>query len=54
MNGYSEDLREKIVADVGGGISKSQAARTFTVSLTAEDALGYFEHAKYCLTGQLL
>jgi transposase len=36
MNGYSEDLREKIVsAVVGGGISKSQAARTFSVSLSS-------------------
>ena len=36
MNGYSEDLREKIVAAVGGGgISESQAARTFGVSLSS-------------------
>ena len=35
MNGYSEDLREKIVAAVGGGISKSQAAHTFGVSLSS-------------------
>ena len=35
MNGYSEDLREKIVAAVGRGISKSQAARTFGVSLSS-------------------
>jgi transposase len=35
MNGYSEDLREKIVAAVGGGISKSQAARTFGLSLSS-------------------
>ena len=35
MNGYSEDLREKIVSAVGGGISKSQAARTFGVSLSS-------------------
>ena len=118
MNGYSEDLREKIVAAVGCGISKSQAGRTFGVSLssvkrylkkadhgeslapkkspgsalkldekatklleadvkrrpfaplqerrdyihaftglsavTTEDALGYFEHAGYPPTGQLL
>lgn len=32
MNGYSQDLREKIVAAVGGGIPKSQVARTFGVS----------------------
>src|SRR5215208_3834516 len=35
MNGYSEDLREKIVAAVGREISKSQAARTFGVSLSS-------------------
>jgi transposase len=35
MNGYSEDLREKIVAAVGCGTSKSQAARTFGVSLSS-------------------
>src|ERR671929_1632162 len=35
MNGYSEDLREKIVASVGRGIPKSQAARTFGVSLSS-------------------
>ena len=35
MNGYSQDLREKIVAAVGRGISKSQADRTFGVSLSS-------------------
>jgi transposase len=35
MNGYSIDLREKIVSAVGGGIFKSQAARTFGVSLSS-------------------
>ncbi len=35
MNGYSEDLREKIVAALGRGISKCQAARTFGVSLSS-------------------
>jgi transposase len=35
MNGYSIDLRAKIVSAVGGGISKSQAARTFGVSLSS-------------------
>jgi transposase len=35
MNGYSEDLREKIVAAVGRGISKSQAAHNFGVSLSS-------------------
>ena len=35
MNGYSEDLREKIVAAVGRGSSKIQAARTFSVSLSS-------------------
>jgi transposase len=32
MSGYSEDLRRKIVSAVGRGMSKSQAARTFSVS----------------------
>ena len=35
MNGYSKDLREKIVAAVGRGTPKSQAARTFGVSLSS-------------------
>ncbi|MBA3473163.1 MAG: transposase [Rubrobacter sp.] len=35
MNGYSEDLREKIVAALGRGLSKNQAARTFGVSLSS-------------------
>jgi transposase len=35
MNGYSEDLRVKIVAAVGRGISKSQAARIFGLSLSS-------------------
>ncbi len=35
MNGYSEDLRKRIVAAVGRGISKSQTARTFSVSLSS-------------------
>src|SRR5215210_2046049 len=35
MNGYSEDLRERIVAAVGRGSSKSRAARTFGVSLSS-------------------
>jgi transposase len=34
MNGYSEDLRQKIVSAVRRGISKSQTARTFDVSLS--------------------
>ena len=33
--GYSKDLREKIVSAVGGGISKSQATRTFAVSISS-------------------
>jgi transposase len=35
MNAYSEDLREKIVEALGGGMGKSQAARTFSVSLSS-------------------
>jgi transposase len=35
MNGYSEDLRRKIVSAVGRGMSKAQAARTFDVSLSS-------------------
>jgi transposase len=35
MNGYSEDLRSRVVSAVEGGISKSQAARTFSVSLSS-------------------
>jgi len=35
MNGYSEDLRRRVVSAVGGGMSKAQAARTFSVSLSS-------------------
>src|SRR3712207_2202517 len=35
MNGYSEDLRRRIVSAVGGGMSKAQAARIFSVSLSS-------------------
>ncbi len=35
MNGYSEDLRRSIVSAVEHGMSKSQAARTFFVSLSS-------------------
>lgn len=36
MSGYSEDLRERIVSSVEeGGMSKAQAARTFSVSLSS-------------------
>lgn len=35
MRAYSEDLRQKIVAAVGRGMSKTQAARTFDVSLSS-------------------
>ena len=35
MNGYSEDLRRRIVSAVEGGMSKAQAARTFSVSLSS-------------------
>ena len=35
MNAYSEDLREKFVEALERGMSKSQAARTFSVSLSS-------------------
>ena len=35
MNGYSEDLRRKIVSAVGRGMPKAQAARTFSLSLSS-------------------
>jgi transposase len=35
MNGYSEDLRRRIVSAIQRGMSKSQAARTFSVSLSS-------------------
>jgi transposase len=33
MSGYSVDLRRRIMSSVEGGMSKAQAARTFSVSL---------------------
>jgi transposase len=35
MSGYSVDLRRMIVSSVEGGMSKAQAARTFSVSLSS-------------------
>jgi transposase len=35
MNAYSEELREKIVEALERGMGKSQAARTFSVSLSS-------------------
>ena len=35
MNAYSEDLRMKIVEALGRGMGKSEAARTFSVSLSS-------------------
>jgi transposase len=35
MSAYSEDLRQRIVDAVGGGMPKAQAARTFRVSLSS-------------------
>src|SRR3712207_6919378 len=35
MSGYSVDLRRRIVSAVGGGMSKAQAARTFSVTLSS-------------------
>jgi transposase len=35
MSGYSVDLRRRIAFSVEGGMSKAQAARTFSVSLSS-------------------
>jgi transposase len=35
MSGYSEDLSQRIVSSVEGGMSKAQAALTFSVSLSS-------------------
>jgi transposase len=35
MNAYSEDLREKIIEALRRGMGKSEAARTFSVSLSS-------------------
>jgi len=35
MSSYSEDLRRRIVSSVEGGMSKAQAARTFSVSISS-------------------
>ena len=35
MNAYSEDLRKKIVEALRRGMGKSEAARTFSVSLSS-------------------
>ncbi len=35
MNAYSEDLRQKIIQALRRGMGKSQAARTFSVSLSS-------------------
>jgi transposase len=35
MSGYSVDLRLRVVSSVESGMSKAQAARTFSVSLSS-------------------
>jgi transposase len=45
MNGYSEDLRRRIVSAVEGGMSKSQAARTFSVSLSSVSSATSTRHS---------
>jgi transposase len=35
MSGYSEDLTRRVVSAVEDGMSKAQAARTFSVSLSS-------------------
>ena len=35
MSSYSEDLRSRVVSAVEGGMSKAQAPRTFSVSLSS-------------------
>ncbi len=35
MSSYSEDLRSRVVSAVEAGMSKAQAARTFSVSLSS-------------------
>src|SRR4051812_42407910 len=35
MNAYSEDLRKKIIEALRRGMAKSEAARTFSVSLSS-------------------
>ena len=35
MSGYSVDLRRRIVSAVESGMSKAQAARTFSASLSS-------------------
>ena len=44
MSGYSVDLRRRIVSAVEDGMSKAQAARTFSVSLSSVKR--YVEKAK--------
>ena len=44
MSGYSVDLRRRIVSAVESGMSKAQAARTFSVSLSSVKR--YVEKAK--------
>jgi transposase len=35
MSGYSVDLRRRVVSSIESGMSKAQAARTFSVSLSS-------------------
>ena len=41
MNAYSEDLRKKIVEALRRGMGKSEAARTFSVSLSSGERTIY-------------
>jgi transposase len=46
MRAYSEDLRKKIVAALERGMSKAEAARTFSVSLSLRSSVTLGRSAK--------
>jgi transposase len=55
MRAYSVDLRERIVAAVGRGMSKAQAARTFRVGVTSvKRYVSLAEHGRLLEPGKAL
>src|SRR3712207_7357124 len=54
MNSYSEDLRKKIVEALRRGMTKSEAARTFSVSRRSEEHTSELQSRQYLVCRLLL
>jgi transposase len=52
VNAYSEDLRKKIIEALHRGMPKSQAARTFGVSLSSVKRYAKMDHQRRLLVSK--